>query len=148
MHLTWCFSWGNKRIGSYYGRSVMADGTVHSNRPDTVILDKTIKQAHSVDTAIPKSHNFHSTVTERLQQYTGWKEELTRIQQLKTAHTVPPVLSTEGIISNSNTNCPYSTTSTVHRRYYLKQQYKRRTNDPRTGHKREFRQKPQKPPIQ
>ena len=102
----------------------MTDGTVHSNRPHTVMLDKTIKQAHSVDAAIRNSHNLYSTLTERLQQYTDWKEQLTRIQQLKTAHTVPLVLSTDGIISNNNTNWPYSTTSTVHRRYYLKQQYK------------------------
>ena len=36
----------------------------------------------------------------------------------ETAHTVPLVLSTEGIISNNNTNGPYITTSAVHRRYY------------------------------
>jgi len=44
---------------------------------------------------------------------------------IQTAHKVPLVLSTDGIISNNNTNCPYSATSTVHRRNYLKQQYKR-----------------------
>jgi hypothetical protein len=102
----------------------MTDGIDHSNRPDIVMLDNTIKEAHSVDTAIPNSHNLHSTVTERLQQYTDWKGELTRIQQLKIACKGQPVLSTGGIISNNNTNCPYSTTSTVHRRYHLKQQYK------------------------
>ena len=103
----------------------MIDGTVHSNRPDRIMLDVTAKEAHSVDAAIPNSHNLHSTITERLQQYRDWKGVLTRIQQLKTAHTVPLVLSTEGIISNNNTNDPYSTTSTVHRGYYLKQQHKR-----------------------
>ena len=93
----------------------MTDRIVHSDRPDIVRLDKTIKEAHSVDAAIP-------TITERLQQYTDLKGELTRIQQLKTAHSLPLVLPTEGIISNNNENGPYSTNSTVHRGYYLKQQ--------------------------
>ena len=43
---------------------------------------------------------------------------------IQTAHTVPLVLSTDCIISNNNRNGPYNTTSTVHRRYYLKQQLK------------------------
>jgi len=62
------------------------------------MLDETAKEAHSVDAAIPNIHNLHSTITERLQQYTDLKGELTRIQQLKMAHTVPLVMSTEGII--------------------------------------------------
>jgi hypothetical protein len=66
------------------------------------MLDKTIKEAHLVDAAIPNSHNLHSTNTGRLQQYTELKREPTRRQQLKTAHTLPPVLSTEGITSNNN----------------------------------------------
>ena len=64
----------------YYGMSVTSDRTVHSNRPDIIMLGKTIKEAHSVDTAIPNNHNLHSTITERLQQYTDWKGGLTRIQ--------------------------------------------------------------------
>ena len=98
----------------YYGRSVTTDRTVRNNRPDIVMLHKTAKEAHSVDAAIPNSHNLHSTIIERLQQYTDWKGELTRIQQLKTAQ-VPLVLSTEGFISSNSKNGPYSTTSTVHR---------------------------------
>jgi hypothetical protein len=68
------------------------------------VLYKTTKAAHSVDAAIPNSHNLHSTVTERLQQYTDLRGQLTGIQQLKMVHTVPLVLSTEGIISNNNKN--------------------------------------------
>jgi hypothetical protein len=38
-----------------------------------------MKGALSVDAAIPNSHNLHSTVTERLQNYTDMTEELIRI---------------------------------------------------------------------
>ena len=58
------------------------------------MLDVTAKEAHSVDAAIPKSHNLHSTVTERLQQYTDWKGELTRI------HTA----TENGLYSTTTTN--------------------------------------------
>jgi hypothetical protein len=48
----------------------------------------------SVDVAIPTSHKLHCTVSEKLQKYADLKEELIRMWQLKTAHTIPPVLST------------------------------------------------------
>jgi hypothetical protein len=44
------------------------------------------------------SHNLNSTITEMLWMYTGLKEELIRMCQLKTAHILPLVLSTMGII--------------------------------------------------
>jgi len=50
------------------------------------MLDKTTKEAHSVDAAIPNRHNLHSTITERLQKYIDLKEELI-IWQLRTAYT-------------------------------------------------------------
>ena len=48
----------------------------------------------SVDVAISNRHNLHCTVTEKLQKYADLKGELIRMWQLKTAHTIPPVLST------------------------------------------------------
>jgi len=37
-------------------------------------LDKTIKEAHLIDAAIPNSNNLHSPITEKLQQQTDLKE--------------------------------------------------------------------------
>ena len=64
---------------------ILITRTVRDSRPDIVILDKTIKVAHSVDVAVPNSHNLHSSVTEKLQKYTDLKEELIRTWQLTTA---------------------------------------------------------------
>jgi hypothetical protein len=91
-----------------YNRSIIANRTVHNNRSDIVILDKTTKQAHSIDAAFLSSRKFHSPITEKLQKYTDFKEELIRIWQLKTAYTlvIRLVLSTIG---------------TIHNRYYSKQ---------------------------
>jgi hypothetical protein len=41
------------------------------------MLDKTIKDAYLIYVAIPNSHNLYSKITEKLQKYTGLKEELT-----------------------------------------------------------------------
>jgi len=51
------------------------DGTIHNIRSDIVTLGKIIKQAHSIVTAIPNSHNLPCTITETLQKYTDLKEE-------------------------------------------------------------------------
>jgi hypothetical protein len=64
------------------------------------MLDKTMTEAHSVDAAIPNSHNLHSTVTERFQKYTALKEELITTWQLKAAYIIPLVLPTAGVIPN------------------------------------------------
>jgi len=60
------------------------------------MLHKTTTEAHSMSAAIPNSHILHSTITQRLQKYTDLKEELIRIWQMKTAYTLPLVLSTAG----------------------------------------------------
>jgi hypothetical protein len=65
--------------------SITTDRTTHNNRPDIIILDKTIKEAYLIVVAIPNSHSLHSTITEKLQKYTDLKEELIRIWQLTTA---------------------------------------------------------------
>ena len=82
----------------YYDMPKTTDWTAHSNRPDTVILHKTTKEAHSTAVAIPNSHSLHSTTTERLQKYRDLKEQLIRMWQMKTAYILPLVLSTTGTI--------------------------------------------------
>jgi hypothetical protein len=91
---------GNSNYNLYYRRSIITDRTIHNNRPDIIILDNTIKEAYLIDVALPNSHNLHSIITEKLQKYTGLKEELIRIWQLKTAYMIPLVLSTTGTIPN------------------------------------------------
>ena len=43
------------------------------------MLDRTIKEAHLIDAAIPSGHKLYSTVIEKLHKYTDLKEELIRI---------------------------------------------------------------------
>jgi hypothetical protein len=62
--------------------NIITDRNIPKNRHDIVTLAKTTKEAHSIDVAIPNSHNLLSTITEKLQKYTDLKEELIRIWQL------------------------------------------------------------------
>jgi hypothetical protein len=84
----------------YYNRSIITNQTIHNNRPDKVMFDKTIKEAYLIDVAIPKSHNLHSTITKKLQKYTDLTEALIRIWQLKMAYIIPLAQFTTGIIPN------------------------------------------------
>lgn len=68
-----------------YDRSVITDWTFLNNRPHILILDKTTEDTYLIDVAIPNSHNLHSTITPKLQKYSGLKE-LIRIWQMKTAY--------------------------------------------------------------
>jgi hypothetical protein len=55
------------------------------------MLDKTIKEAHSPDAAIPNSQTMYSTIPEKLQKYTDIAGKLTRIWQMNAVYTVPLV---------------------------------------------------------
>ena len=68
----------NSNYQLYSDRSMITDRTIHNSRPDIVTLDKTIKAEHLINVAIPNSHNHHRTTTEKLQKYTGLKEEYIR----------------------------------------------------------------------
>jgi len=78
--------------------SLYHDRTTRNNRPDIVLLHKTIKEEYLLYAAIPNSHNLHSTFTDKLQKYTDLIEELTSHLQLQTTYIIPLGLSTSGMI--------------------------------------------------
>jgi hypothetical protein len=69
----------NSNYKLYYDRSIITYGTIRNNRPDTVVLEKIIKESHSIDVGIPGYPNLHSTIVDKLQTYTDLKERLIRI---------------------------------------------------------------------
>ena len=81
------------------------------------MLDKTVKAAYSVDVAIPNNHNLHSNITQQLQKYADLKEELITIRQLKTACTMPLVLSTAGLGRTNYTKSPPSSAHSSNTQY-------------------------------
>jgi hypothetical protein len=73
----------NSSYKLYYYRSNIIDQSIHNNRLDMIICDKTVKEAYLLDVAVSNIYNFHSTITEKLQNYTYLKGELIRIWHLK-----------------------------------------------------------------
>jgi len=73
----------NPNYELYYERSLVTDHTIHNNCLDVVLLDKTVKEAHLRDVEISKSHNLHSTITEKLNKYKDLKDELTEYNNWK-----------------------------------------------------------------
>jgi hypothetical protein len=65
------------------------------------MLDKTIKEVDSVDATIPKNGELHSTITEKLQEYTDLKQRLTNIWQRNTVCVVHTALFTKRVIQNN-----------------------------------------------
>ena len=64
-------SWSDIIVSSssssnYYRSIIGSDQTIHNNRPDIVILDKTTNKAYPIEVAIPNCHNLHSAITEKL----------------------------------------------------------------------------------
>ena len=58
----------NSSYRLYYDRSIINDQTTHNNRPDIVMLDKTIKQAYLIDAAIPTNLTAPSARNYRLER--------------------------------------------------------------------------------
>jgi len=48
--------------------TVRTDIAVQNNRPDRVLLDRTIIEAYLIDVAIPEHHSLNSTIIEKLQK--------------------------------------------------------------------------------
>jgi len=53
--------------------TVITDQTTYNSRPNTVTLDKTIKEAYSTAAATSNSHNLYSTITQKLQKHKNLK---------------------------------------------------------------------------
>src|SRR5215510_13345010 len=49
----------------YYDQTIILDQTTHNSRQDTIILDKSIIEAHLIHVAIPNTHNFHTIITKK-----------------------------------------------------------------------------------
>ncbi|XP_064076354.1 uncharacterized protein LOC135194637 [Vanessa tameamea] len=88
----------NEEIKIYYDRAILTDKTIHYNRPDITLVNKSSKIAYLIDVSVPNTHNLLKTITEKINKYTELKEEIIRIWNLNKVFIVPIVLSTTGVI--------------------------------------------------
>lgn len=93
----------NKTHKIYWDRTIITDKTIHYNRPDITVHDKTNRTVYLIDIAIPNSHNIQTTISEKLSKYQDLAIELKTQWKAQTVHIVPVVLSSTGIIPKSLT---------------------------------------------
>lgn len=94
----------NNHYKLYWDRTILTDKTVHFNRPDITLLDKSNSTAYIIDIAIPNTHNIQSTLTEKLSKYQDLAIEIKTQWRAQTIHIVPIVLSSTGIIPKTLKN--------------------------------------------
>lgn len=91
----------NNKYKIYWDRTIITDKTVHYNRPDISILDKTKKTVFLIDIAVCNTHNLLTTHSEKLAKYEDLALEIKRQWQVNAVTTIPIVISTTGIIPKS-----------------------------------------------
>ena len=94
---------------------------------EVIISNNNINDTYSTTSTVHRGYYLKQQCKQPTQYHQCCPQTVLSLTTIKTTHTVPLVLSTEGIISKNNENDAYSSTSTVHRGYYHKQQYKQPT---------------------
>ena len=93
----------NTNYKIYWDRTIITDKTIHFNRPDITVHDKTNNTVYLIDVALPNSHNIQSTISEKLTKYQELAIVLKTQWKAQTVHIVPIVLSSTGVIPKSLT---------------------------------------------
>ena len=75
------------------------DRTVHNKRPDTFMLEKTIKETYLIDTTT--RHSLYRTIIKKLQKSTDRKANKNMATERCLCYTVPLILRTSEIIKRT-----------------------------------------------
>jgi hypothetical protein len=84
----------------YWDRILYTDKTVHFNRPDITLVDKTNKQAEFIDIAIPLTQIYKKQLQKKKHKYQDLAFEIKQQWQVNEIIVIPHVLSAMGVISN------------------------------------------------
>lgn len=82
----------------YWDRAILTDKTIHHNRPDIILQDKTTKTTFLIDIAIPDTHNLQTTHTTKIQKYTDLAMEIRQLWNMDKVIIVPVIISATGVI--------------------------------------------------
>jgi len=81
----------------YWNRSILADKTI----PDITFMNKKTKNTFLIDIAVPNTHNFAKTVTDKQNRYQELTNEIYAMWKQHTAQVIPLVISSTGVIAKS-----------------------------------------------
>jgi hypothetical protein len=92
----------SQKFTLYWDRPLITDRTIKNNKPDIVIIDKSMKTATLVDIACPLDHNISPTESEKIRKYIDISAEIKDLWKLReNPKIIPLVISTNGLISKN-----------------------------------------------
>jgi hypothetical protein len=91
----------NDNFKLYWNSSIITDKTIPFNRPDITLTNKRTKNTFLIDIAIPNTHNFTKTITEKQKKYQELANEIRVMWKQDAVQMVPIVISATGIIPKS-----------------------------------------------
>ena len=91
----------NDNFNLYWNRSIITDETIPDNRPDITFKTKITKNTYLIDIAVPNTHNFAKTITDKQNKYQELANEICAMWEQNTVQAISIVISSTGVIPKS-----------------------------------------------
>ena len=91
----------NDNFKLYWNRSILTDKAIMFNRPDITFMNKKTKNSFLIDIAVPNTHNFAKTITEKQNKYQELENEICAMWKQNAVQVIPIVISSTGVIPKS-----------------------------------------------
>ena len=85
----------------YWDRTIITDRYIVANRPDIVIVDRSVRRAIIVDITVPHDDNLVKAEKEKVSKYLDLAHEITAMWNVESTIIVPIVVSVHGLFAKS-----------------------------------------------
>ncbi|CAH2243562.1 jg12873 [Pararge aegeria aegeria] len=85
----------------YWDRTIITDRYITANRPDIVLVDRSVRRAIIVDITIPHDDNLVKAEKEKVSKYLDLAHEITAMWNVESTVVVPIVVSVNGLLAKS-----------------------------------------------
>ncbi|CAH2255638.1 jg19332 [Pararge aegeria aegeria] len=85
----------------YWDRTIITDRYITANRPDIVLVDRSVRRAIIVDITIPHDDNLVKAEKEKVSKYLDLAHEITAMWNVESTVVVPIVVSFNGLLAKS-----------------------------------------------
>ncbi|CAH2232879.1 jg1199 [Pararge aegeria aegeria] len=85
----------------YWDRTIITDRYITANRPDIVVVDRSVRCVVIVDITIPHDDNLVKAEKEKVSKYLDLVHEITAMWNVESTVVVPIVVSVNGLLAKS-----------------------------------------------
>ncbi|CAH2239942.1 jg3373 [Pararge aegeria aegeria] len=75
--------------------------SLRANRPDTVLVDRSVRRATTVDITVPHDDNLVKDIKEKVSKYLDLAHEITAMWNVESTVIVPIVVSVNGLLAKN-----------------------------------------------